>query len=470
MTTEQNTWPHYLSLYQDSVAELTVAPTAARLFKVAVNLTKQRLALAQSTTLATLTDCTTPLPAAVWQTELLLYYADFYSLSMPNRQPLLLAGWCSALFAPAHSLTAGQTKVPRAMLLASAQYLASYPAAQSISRLLGRSYPAERKLPMWRQDLLSLLLTEVDYLRQANAGKLQQQLAQRLMFSSSEYELALLRPLLQQPEPQWFTANQPDNLASTVIEQLIQQSTYQQLSLADNRTVEQKLSKHPETASTVLAIASKLNRQHQHVDSIRLALGIIGRDNLSAVLAHAELNSYLSGLRHPWQQVFSQFGACLAQALLLSLPQPISAITCQLLASCIIAPLWQDDTYPRSALISQRPKQFIFRFTPQTTLQSSACLAQIIALLQLYQLPQYLDAVCQWHQHIEQQTSAALTPPSEALHRAWHCSLLLFCDPASTTSASLQPQTNNSIALDNSVLLQQLAELSQCHIPLQLSL
>lgn len=468
MTIENNSWHHYLSLHQRCSAGLQTALTAEALFNAAITLTKHRLAQHHAPTISALTANTTQLSASVWQTELLLYYADYYSLCRINRQLLLVAGWCSALF------TDCQNTAQRAAALATAKYLSSCPAAQKISRLLSHCYPAERKQPIWRQDLLSLLLTEADYLRNASGGQLHPKLAQRLMHSNNEYELALLRSLLQhtelqQSEFQLSDLHQPEINADSVIRQLIKQSRYHELSQADNRRIEQTLAQHPENAATVLAIASALNRQQQQVDSIRLAISLLGRDNLTVVLAQAELNGYLRSLRHPWQQLFEQFSGCLAQALLLSLNDQHSAASCQLLASCLVAPLWQADIYPRSALTHQTQSSFTFRFNPLHTIQTASYLSQVSALLRLYRLQPYHTAVGLWHQHVCGQ-SDQLDSLSIALQQAWTISLQLFCGSAPAATALQRSAPSNLAAPDNRDLLLQLAELSGCYIPLNLTL
>ena len=450
-------------MHQLCSAGLQTTATAEAIFNAAIKLTKQRLALRQTARTTLLTDSAVPLPASVWQTELLLYYAGFYSLSRINRQLLLVAGWCAALFTDCHST------VQRAVALATAKHLSSCPAARKIAQLLSHCYPAERQQPMWRQDLLSLLLTQADYLRYANGAQLQSHLAQRLMQSNSEYELALLRALLQQLQQsvsQPFGLHPPAATTDSVMQQLIQQSRYHELSLADNRSIEQTLAQQPENAATVLAIASTLNRQQQQVGSIRLAIGLIGRDNLAIALAQAELTGYLRRLRHPWQQVFEQFGNCLAQALQLSFSGQHSAATCQLLASCLTAPLWQADAYLRSALTRQTQGCYSFRFEPLTTIQTASYLPQVSALIRLYKLQPYHNAVALWHQHVCGQTEP-LDALSGELQRAWRTSLQLFCGIAPATS-SQSAQAN--AAADHNALLLALTELSGCYIPLNLTL
>jgi len=454
MEAEYQNWQGYLSLHQHLSAQLHAAPSPTALYQAAIALSQQRLALGHPPSSLFDAQPATVLPPGVWQTEMLLFYARHYAVSANNTHLLLLAGWSCALIANI------QHAAIRAPALATAKYLAACNQAQQISQVLSACYPTERKLTPWRQDILSLLLTETDYFRHSHHATLRQQLAQRLMLSNSEYELALLRPLLEQDDVSLAAA---PITAQNLLQTLAKASCYNTLSRSDNRTIEHHLQTEPQLASTVLAIASKLNRQQQAVSHIRLAISMIGRDNLTDSLAVAELHDYLSRLRHPWHSTLLQFCHCMTTALKLVLP--LSSVRCQLLATCLMVPLWLNERFARSALVRRTAEGYQRNFTPVIIVQSERYRPQLAVLLQLYQLKAFSKSVGQW-QHSVDQTARPDEPDAKALQLAWQLSLQLYCGITATAPPTLNQGPSPETPYQK--LLSQLVEQSQCYSPLQL--
>ena len=453
MQTDPGPWQRYQQLYQHCVSQADTTATAEALYKTAIRLSKQREALDTAVTYDGINQPIHQLPASLWRIEVLLYLAGCYQLQPINRRLLLLAGCCSAL------VSAVQTSPLPYPALTAARQLKALPQAASVVKVLSGCYATERKQPQWQQTLLSLLLTQSEYL--SNRSEWQGQLATRLMLSQSDYELDILHQLLQQPVTE--LTPQPDTFAH-----LLQHSRFSELRHYDNKTLEHYLTTSPERSAPLLALASQLNRQQQSVHSVKLAIGIIGRDALPAALAQAELQHYLSALHHPWQDVFSQFCHVLAQALQLFMPK-LQSTDSRLLALCCCAPLWLNPLYQRTALVNRTTAGYQSAFTPALNCQSETYLPQLIELLQLYQLEHYSAAVTAW---LQPSTGQRLTAVAVNLQLAWHSSLVLYCAASAQSFNALLSKTatagNTAVAAD--VWLQQLIQRSQCYYPISLKL
>lgn len=453
MQTDPGSWlpyqQYYQQLYQRCVNQADTT-TAETLYKTAILLSKQRQNLV-ITTEQSLSEAAQHLPTPLWRIEVLLYLARCYQLHPLNRRLLLIAGCCSAL------VSGVQTEPMAYPALAAARLLKLYPQATSVVNVLSGCYATERKRPQWQQTLLSLLLTQTEYLSGSSAWQLQ--LTTRLMLSQSDYELDILQQLLRQPAPEQL--QQPDTFAD-----LLQYSRVSELCHKDNKALELYLISNPEYAAPLLTLAGQLNRQQQSVQSARLAIGIIGRDALPAALAQAELYQYLCALNNPWHDVFSQFYNVLTQALQLFMPKVQSADS-RILALCCCAPLWLNPLYQRTALICRGPGGYQSPFAPALHCQDKTYLPQLIELLQLYQMDNYTDAVIAWLQPVNCQQ---LTTEADNLQLAWHASLTLYCGAAEQLFRAL---LNNNVMHGKTaanVWLQQLAQRSQCYYPLQLKM
>lgn len=451
MQTDTALWQRYQQLYQHCVS---LADTSAdMLYKAAILLSKQREALVFPITYDNLSQPIPQLPGNLWRIEVLVYLATCYQLQPVNRRLLLIAGCCSAI------VSARQTEPLAYPALTAARQLKALPQAASLVKVLSGCYGAERKQPPWHQTLLSLLLTQSEYL--SNHSELAVQLASRLMLSQSDYELAILSKLQQQP-----ISDQP--ASEHAVAHLLQHSRFSELRYFDNKALEHYLTTSAERSAPILALASQLNRQQQSVQSVKLAIGIIGRDALPAALAQAELQHYLSVLNHPWQNVFSQFCHVLAQALQLFMPK-LQSTDSRLLALCCCAPLWFNPVYQRSALVNRTSTGYQSAFNPTLDCTSKTYLAQLIELLQLYQLDHYTAAVMVWLQPVAGQR---LTPVAVNLQLAWLGSLVLYCGTSGQAFNALLSKTStaDNTAVTAQEWLQQLLERSQCYYPINLNL
>lgn len=446
MTTDP--WQRYQQLYQSFAINADVSVPAERLLNIALQLSKQRQACAVScydNLHLTAQQLSTPL----WRVEVLMYLADCYQLHPLNRHLLLLAGCCSAL------VSAVQTSPLLYPALSAAKQLKLLPRAAGVVQVLSGCYASERKHAHWLQNLLSLLLTQSKYL--TNDCIWPAQLANRLMLSQSDYELQILNRLIkpqatEQPAP-------PQSFAH-----LQQHSCVAELRHYDNKALEHYLSAQPKRAVSILALASQLNRQQQNIQSVKLALGIIGWDTLPTALALAELEHYLNALHHPWQDVFSQFYHVLSQAMQMAMPQ-LQCVDSHLLALCCCAPLWLNPLYQRTPLVKRTAAGYYSAFTPAQTSKNDTYLPQVTELLQLYQLEHYTDAV-----------TALLTPRvgqrintvGLQLQLAWHSTLVLYCAMSVKPVETLLHKTGatGNAKLTTETWLQQLAQRSQCYYPI----
>lgn len=453
MLTDIRTWQGYQQLYQHCVNHAANITSAETLYKAAILLSKQREACDTTATYDSISQPMPQLPLPLWRIEILLYLADCYQLHPLNRRLLLLAGCCSAI------VSAKQTEPLPYPALTAARELKPLPQAASVVKVLGSCYATERKQPQWQQALLSLLLTQSEYL--SNQDEWQTALATRLMLSQSDYELDILHQFLLQPAAE--LTQQPATFAH-----LIQSSRFSELRYYDNKALEHYLTTSAEHSAPILALASQLNRQQQDVQSVKLAIGIIGRDALPAALAQAELQYYLSALHHPWQGVFSQFCYVFEQALQLFMPQ-LQYTGSRLLALCCCAPLWLDPLYQRTPLVSRSGAGYQSAFTPTLHCQSETYLPQLIELLQLYQLDNYTAAITTW---LQPNAGQRLTVVSLNLQLAWLSSLALYCAaPVQPVNVLLRKTAaNNQATVTAENWLQQLAQRSQCYYPLQLKL
>lgn len=451
MQTDAGSWQRYQQLYQYGISQ--AGTSAETLYKTAIWLSKQREALTSPVTYLSISQPIPGLPAPLWRIEVLLYLAHCYQLQPVNQRLLLVAGCCSAI------VSARQTEPLLYPALSAAKQLKAHPRAASVVKLLSSSYAAERKQAPWQHTLLSLLLTQSEYF--SNNKPWQAQLASRLMLSQSDYELDILSRLLHEP-----AAQQPAPSGSVAC--LLQHSHFGEVRYYDNRALEHYLATSTQRSAPLLALASQLNRQQQSVQSVKLAIGIIGRDALPAALAQAELQQYLNALHHPWQEVFNQFYQLLTQALQLFMPN-LQSGEYRLLALCCCAPLWFNPLYQRSALVNRTAAGQQSAFSPALDCKSETYLKQLTDLLQLYQLEHYTAAVTAWLQPV---TSQRLTAVTVNLQLAWHSSLVLYCAAPIHSFNTLLGKTatagNTRVAAE--AWLQQLLERSQCYCPISLNM
>ncbi|HEX5793692.1 MAG TPA: hypothetical protein VFY01_10480, partial [Rheinheimera sp.] len=331
MQTKTPDWSKYQRLVQQSCAYLSVNDENGSLLKLSLQLATLRLTLPDTSSERLKQHA--PMPVALQQIEVILLLCKHYGWPDKVCHLLLQAGFCSVL-CQAMPQRQHWPKLQHFPALLAARLLHSDADTNPLQTILAGCYPTERNIAPWRQNPLSLLLTQAEYLRSPRAS-LQPLLGRRIALSKSEYELQLLRRILA-------CLYQPQHENDMAEVDFFNQSQFAQLYDADTSTLEQYLQQDPHLAAPVLARASQLNRQRQQISNLHLALNLLGRAQIPAMLAEAELHYNLSRWHHPQQALLQQFSTCLAQACDLLLPGQHSRSYWQALALCLCAPLWRD--------------------------------------------------------------------------------------------------------------------------------
>lgn len=205
--------------------------------------------------------------------------------------------------------------------------------APVLARLLAGCYATERNQPYWQQPAASALLTLTTRLTKSDEhDNLQSQLNERLLLSSCEHELALLRLY------HVFTTSQIAALPARA-DWLID-PTFATLKSTNGKALQALLNQSEALREPVLRKASELNRQQQKVKSLSHAINLIGEQQLVPVLAEADLNNKLSQLHHPQHQLLCQLADCISNSLQLLDSARLSPAQNRVLAYCLVAPLW----------------------------------------------------------------------------------------------------------------------------------
>ena len=442
-------------LWQQACAQLQQQTDISQLVSQSVALSRQRCAApAAEPTLLSTVDA---IPAALWRTELLLSLSSLLNWPKSIRTLLVSSSYCCSLSANLPGAKA-QPKLAAYPPLYTANVLAAE-LSPLMLQLLAGCYASARKIPLWRQQACSVLLTLAWQLQPPTAElSLKQQLAERIMQSRCEYELALLRQLLQLMQSSELT---PEfNLMLS-----LQSSQFQRWLDTDNKTLFATLAQSDALSAPVLQLASQLNRQQRDITDVRLAINLIGRDQLSAVLIDAELNALLSQLNHPKQAMLQQLTHCFASCLQLLFADTISLATSRALARCLCAPLWLDSQNYCAAMASSsqllRSKSYL----------SEASSALIQRLLQHYQLHHWLSAVTQFLQRLDNPSTPA-NHSALMLQLAWLSCQAVYSgniapDVAALLKLRLQPTADTATATS---WLTRLATTAQAHCPLLLTL
>ncbi len=329
--------------WQQARNRLSQQPDASLLAALSLQLSQSRLASAPSD--STLLTASTDLAAALWRSELLFSLSSALNWPQSTVQLLVSAGYCCSLCdtLPGAQL---QLKLQQYPPLLAAKLL-PLSAAQPLSQLLTACYASERKIPYWRQQASSILLTLVmRFTPPTSDNSFTTQLANRIVLSRCEHELAMLRNIMS-----WL--HQAESPARVTAETLFCHSDYQQLRHSSNKVLAVRLSITAAWRDPVLQLASELNRQQQQITDLALAINLIGRDLLDSVLIDAELNEQLSRLHHPQQAMLQQVTACFASCLYLLAGDSVNIAQSRALARCLCAPLWFDSSGYRLGLLRQ---------------------------------------------------------------------------------------------------------------------
>jgi hypothetical protein len=466
----------YQHLWQHSVAQLGNTTDITLLLTLSRQLAVQRLVIAEAQTddtaanpadmpavTATLLH-NAALPAALQATELLLWFAQHYRWPAKVCRLLLSAGFCAAL--AKHLPQAPQfAKLQPYPALLAAKLLQAVPQAAAITTLLAACYPAERNIALWQQNPLSLLLTQCEYLCRdniASVASLRQSIGRRIALTKSDYELQLLQRLLQ-PALNSIQLSDSTDLAAM--------SQFHRLCDADTKQLVLYLGQTVTLSAPVLALATELNRQQQPITDLRLALNLIGREQLPYILAEAELQANLAELQQPAQALLHQFSFCMAQALYLLPTLQLSLPQCRTIALCLCSPLWYSEAAYTTGLLRRTTQGIQSTIDLRCYTQDPTCASRLSTLLQHYQLQQWVKPAQQWLQSLSGDSVAA-DNHTLALLLAWHSSLSLFTRYKADTLPRVLNVAQRPLQLtaDSDSWLQQLLAGSHCYYPLELTL
>ena len=449
--TKVNTFKQYQALVLQSSRYLSTRSEPDTALKLSMQLTAIRLSLTENCALLLQTE--TDMPAAVQRIEIILLLCRHYQLPEKAQQLAVRAGFCSVLCQamPEQAQSARWQAYPA---LLAAHILKQSHQSSSLRLILAGCYPTERKVAYWLQNPLSLILTQAEYLS-SQPLPLSQQIGLRIALTKSDYEIALLRQLLQR-------LGQPDNsdLAPST-ENFCAASRFAELYDAETKQLEQYLQQQPELAAPVLARASQLNRQQQQINNLHLALNLLGRQQIPFILAEAELHYQLTRLKNPSHALWHQFSILLAHALRLLCIEQHSDAYWQALSLCLCAPLWFSSNGYTSLMLGTQRRGNTEDFTDSLYRQQN-CHAQVSDLLCHYQLTAWQQPVTQWLHGIAPQADQK----AQALSYAWHsCKVLLLADDSEPLTQPLLPAVE-----DEQHWLTQLAASCNCYCPLTLSL
>ena len=448
--TKVTTFNQYQELVLQSCRYLRTRSEPDTALKLSLQLSALRLSLPDNGAL--LLQSETGMPAALQRIEIILLLCRHYCWPEKIQQLALRAGFCGVLCQamPEQPQSARWQAYPA---LLAAHILKQSPQSSSLRLILAGSYPTERKVAYWLQNPLSLVLTQAEYLS-SQSLPLAQQIGLRIALTKSEYEIALLRQLLQSlgQLDNSDLAPSPENFCAT--------SRFTELYDAETKQLEQYLQQQPELAAPVLARASQLNRQQQHISNLHLALNLLGRQQVPFILAEAELHYQLARLKNPLQAVWQQFSTAMAHALALLSTAQYSHAYWQAVSLCLCAPLWfRHNDYVSAAQVQQR-RGNVAHFDDSIYRQDSTH-ALISDLLCHYQLTTWQQPVTQWLHNMTAQTD----DKTQAVSFAWNsCKVLLFNDNIELLKRRPAAVTNVQD------WLAKLAANSECYRPLTLSL
>ncbi|MGP9801726.1 hypothetical protein [Rheinheimera sp. NSM] len=467
MAANNPAWLRYQHLLQQGVEQLNSVTDMSSVLTISRQLAAQRLAIAD--TQAADIDTTdllqqiAALPEAAQPAELLLLFCQLYRWPAKVRQLLLVAGFCSAL-AKQLPQAAEHAKLQPYPALLAAKLLHKLPQAAAVTTLLNNCYPTERNIAPWQQNPLSLLLTQCEYLCRdtESTQPIRQRIGLRIALSKSEYELQLLQRLLQPPRPGIELSDNND---------LLSQSQFTRLCDADTKQLVLYLGQSAMLAAPVLALATELNRQQQPVTDLRLALNLIGRQQLPYMLAEAELLANLQQLQQPAQALLHQFSFCMAQALRLLPTLQLSLPQSRTLALCLCSELWRNETAYTSGLLKRTTQGWHSAIDNRCYTQDDACAGRLTALLQHYRLQQWIKPAQHWLQSLRGNAVPG-DNNTLALLLAWHSSLVLFTPHSTQTLQRMFSLAQRPLLLpaDSDTWLQQLLAGSNCYYPLELTL
>ena len=443
------------ALWQQAHAQLQQQTDISQLINQSLALSRQRLAVpaVEPTQLCTVD----AVPAELWRTELLLSLSSYLNWPKSIRTLLISSSYCCSL-----SANLPGTKAQHKFMAYPPLYTASVLAAELsplMLQLLSGCYASVRRIPLWRQQACSVLLTLAWQLKPPTIElNLQQQLAERIMQSRCEHELALLRQLLRLMQNGELS---PEfNLMLS-----LQSSQFKRWLDIDNKSLFVILAQSDALSAPVLKLASLLNRQQRDIADVKLAINLIGRDQLSAVLTDAELNALLSQLHHPKQAMLQQLTHSLATCVQLLFADRINLATSRALARCLCAPLWLDSQNYSSAMVSTS------QLISSKSYLSAASTALIQRLLQHYQLNDWLNAVTQYLQRLTS-PNAQVGQSALMLQLAWLSCHALYSGNVSPDVATLlhlrsQPEADTATPAS---WLTHLAATAQAQCPLLLTL
>ena len=465
MPTESQSWQQYQQLGQRAISQLQGctdnAQLASQLLVVSQQLSKYSASITQ------------PLPE-LWQspnldpllkqTALLLTLCRHYQWPAKIQQLLLVAS-CSAALSSALPQAKTWPKLQHYPALLAARLLQG--SHNQLSTLLAACYPTERHIPFWQQQPLSVVLTLIEVLSQSNAlcSNLLQAIGTRIAVSRSDYELNILRRLLD------IAANSTAAKSNTdIIANLIATSDFHLLCQAPQRQLEHYLAQSDQLAGPILQLATSLNRQQQNVTELRLALSLLGQDRIPYLLAHAQLHQALLQCHHPRQALLEHVSATFAQALMLLQQDTLPDAAARALALCLCAPLWLHDASWLTGML-ERTNHGWRSVLDNAPFRRADALPTVHALLKHFNMSQWQSAATDWLSSI-QSGNAIRTRQALVLELAWHSTAALLGNAPQPKLASLLAlaQQQQLLPGGHDSWLAQLAADCHCSYPLQLTL
>lgn len=463
-------WQHHQQCFVQSTQQFLATPSVTVLLQLSEQLCQSRLQLNTPANADWLQQADQLLPSAMVRIELLLTWCRQMLWPEQAVSLLLTACYCSSLTALLDSDSI-QSPWQRYPALACIKRWRGSNLPTAIAAILAGCYGSERKLPQWRMPALSILLTLAEQLSptlqpSSPPADLPATIASKIQHCHTEFELTLLRQTLDA-----MLNGCPKNDAADQSIVLLDPIDLQSIQHYSNRQLEGYLQQQPAMAAVIMKQASQINRQQQTIDSVRLAINLLGRDTLPPLLADSWLQQKLRSLNVPGHLLLLQFSQCLTSALQILLPQHLSSTKASVLAHCICAPMWlahQHFSTPLVALIHGKQ---------QVTLSLPELLAQVDyathcqTLLQQSELDDWLVSALALHSWLNQQPTK-ITQQLLVLIAAWQGACVTLFNAKADTLHKVMPrllQTNIS-QLTPDQFCQTIATHSQCYCPLSLML
>ena len=451
-------WLTYQPLLTQCLAQLSTKPDIPLLLQYSAKLSSKRLALP---TPALRYWQQNALPHTVQQVELLLLWSQQQQWPKAQIQLLLQATFCCLLLPALPQSTQWPALKPYPALIA-ARLIKNHD-TKALYNLLAACYPLQRKVQPWRQAPAALMFSlSAALTNNTPESNLFAQIGKQIAFSKSDAELCLLQQLLT-----IFCRPQQSCQRRLYRENLLHESHFLPLIDADSRQIISYLSQSTQLSTPVLQQATELNRQRQPIHDVKLALNLLGRQRWPLIIASAELKHALAALQHPQHWLLLQIQHTLTQALQMLLPENTET---EVLACCVTAPLWLTDTSYQTGLLYPTGAGLQPALNTRSYSDGSA-LAQILPLLEHYQLNNWCPAVQQWLYCLSHNTTAS-AGSAIYLQLAWYSCLAIF---ALSTVKGMAPLLQKLPAATQATInsddwLAEVAAQANCQFPLQLYL